>query len=105
MTNTVCAQVEAANAASPEAGITPMPLATTHRGMCQMLSVGDSTGWDLLRGPNPAIKSITIGRRRLPLIASIHEYVERKAAETYAKIADPPPGEGRRRHRKTATKI
>ena len=98
MTKAVRAQVEAANAVSPEAGITLAPLTTTHRGMCQMLGVGDSTGWELLRGPDPAIKSITIGRRRLPLIASIHDYVAQKAAEPYGKIADPPPGEGRRHH-------
>ena len=73
-------------------------MTTTHQGMCQMLGVGDSTGWELLRGLAPVIKSITIGRRRLPLIASIHEYVAQKAAETYRKIANPPPGEGRRRH-------
>jgi len=83
----------------PEAGFTLAPLTTTHRGMCQMLVVADSTGWELLRGPDPVIKSITIGRRRLPLIASIHEYVAQKAAQPYRKIADPPPGEGRRRHR------
>src|SRR5215475_8767659 len=77
----------------------PVPLTTTHAGMCRILGIGNSTGWELLSGPAPEIESITIGRRRLPIIASINQFVERRRQEPHRRLADPPPGQGRRLHR------
>jgi hypothetical protein len=78
--------------------------------MCRMIGVGLSTGWNLLNQPDPdaphhddplrpAVESITIGRRRLALVASVHAYVKRKRSGRFHKVANPPAGEGRKRHR------
>jgi hypothetical protein len=78
---------------------TTAPLTTTVNRMCEMLGVGSSTGWALVGGEHPEIASISIGRRRLPIVASIREYVARKAAEPHRRLANPPAGEGRKHHR------
>jgi hypothetical protein len=78
--------------------------------MCRMIGVGLSTGWNLLNQPDPdaphpedplrpAVESITIGRRRLALVASVHAYVERKRSGRFHKVANPPAGAGRKHHR------
>ena len=78
--------------------------------MCEMLGVGLSTGWSLVTKPDPdhpdpdhpdrpAIESIAIGRRRLPLVESIHAYVERKRSKRFGKVANPPLGKGRKPRR------
>jgi len=76
--------------------------------MCDMIGVGLSSGWNLVSKPDlddpegdpgkPAIETVNIGRRRLALVSSIEAYIERKRKH-YRKVANPPPGEGRRRHR------
>jgi hypothetical protein len=75
------------------------PFTTTVSEMCRMLSIGTSTGWALIGGEEPEIESITIGRRRLPVIASIQDYVARRRSAPRHKVARPPPGEGRKHHR------
>jgi hypothetical protein len=72
------------------------PLTTTVGEMAGMLGIGASTAWTLISGDAPEIESITIGRRRLPVIASIKDYVERRRAAPRHKIANPPPGKGRK---------
>ena len=72
--------------------------------MCTMLHVGLSTGWNLVTKPapdtgKPPIESIVVGRRHLPLVESINEFVESRRTQRFRKIANPPPGEGRKRHR------
>jgi hypothetical protein len=81
--------------------------------MCQMIGIGLSTGWNLLNQPDPdaphpedplrpAVESITIGRRRLALVASVHFYIERKRRGRFHKVANPPAGAGRKHHRNQA---
>jgi hypothetical protein len=84
------------NHVAHEAKSSAPALTTTVTDMCRMLGVGTSTGWTLISGPNAEIESISIGRRRLPVIASIVAYVERKRNEPHRRVASPPVGRGRR---------
>ena len=95
-----------ADAVAPE-DPTVRKLAVSIPAMCEMLDIGLSTGWDLVSAPDPdedsngkpAIETITIGRRRLALVASIHEYVDRKRSKPHRRVASPPVGRGRRPRR------
>ena len=62
--------------------------------MCEMLGVGLSTGWILVTKPDPDDPDPDHPDR--PAIESIHAYVERKRSKPFGKVANPPPGKGRK---------
>jgi hypothetical protein len=59
------------------------PQTVTVIGLAEMLSIGQTTAWRLIR--TREVKSLRIGQRVLIPVASIYDLIERKSAE-------PPPG-------------
>jgi hypothetical protein len=53
----------------------PEPLLTSFNNYCKILDIGPTKGWELIKLGE--IEAVRIGRKRLPVMASIKMYVER----------------------------
>jgi hypothetical protein len=70
------------------------PLLVPINAAARLLGVGVSTAWAMIR--EGKVETVTLNRRRLVVVETLHRLVEERRAAPNAPLASPPIGRGRR---------